>query len=186
MKQLLRGLIFCCLAAAAHAQVDFHAYLTSDQMLEGGRAETLSVVTSNLLFSLHPPRNWYREVDDLQRKIVFTAASGKSAITVLFTGDSPGSLPDQETLKFQALQAQPGAGFVLFGSIQTTSQPAEFVDMVRMLSPGVIQRFRHAYVADPAGRVEFILAATDDEFPQRKETLSMMLRSLAVKPAPLR
>lgn len=183
MKLIFSALLFLCVVLTAQGQVDFHAYLSSEEMIEGGRVDKMSIAISNLVFSLHPPRKWFREVDDPLQKIVFTAPTGKSAITVQFTTNSPGRLPDSDTLKAQALQAHPGAGFVQTGSLQTRSQSAVFFDLARMPAPGVVQRLCHAYVSDPLGVVEFTLASTDDEFLQRKQTLIGLLRSFNFQPA---
>jgi hypothetical protein len=169
------------MALAARAQSDFHAYLGSEDLIEGGRVEKLTVVTSNLLFNIRPPRGWTRQVNEAGQKIIFTAPSGKSAITVQFTGNSPGKLPDADTLRAQALAAHPGAGFIQSGIAPTGYKPGLFFDLVRMPAPGVVQKLRHVYLPQPAGEVEFILAASGDEFEQKKQVLISTLRGFRVQ-----
>ena len=91
MKLLVVFLFF--LAGAARGQSDFHAYLGTEDLIEGGRVEKLTVTTSNLQFNVRPPKGWYRQVDEPGRKIIFTSLSGQSAITVQFTTNFPGPLP---------------------------------------------------------------------------------------------
>ena len=180
MKLLL--LIFFSLAAAARAQSDFHAYFGTEDLLEGGRVEKLTVVSSNLQFNIRPPKGWYRQVDESGRKIIFTDQSGKSAMTVQFTTNSPGTLPPRDILRAQALQAQPGAGIVQCAVCPTSQRPGLFFDLVRMPAPQLVQKVRHAFVAQPGGQVEFVLSASNDEFEKNKLVLMAVLRDFRAEP----
>src|ERR1700733_8228074 len=97
MKLLI--LLFLSLAVTARAESDFHAYPGTEDLIEGGRFDKLTVVSSNLQFNVRPPRDWTRVVDEPSRKILFTSPSGKSAVTVQFTTNSPGKLPDEDLLR---------------------------------------------------------------------------------------
>ena len=180
MKLLL--LFFLSLAAAARAQSDFHAYPATEDLIEGGRVEKLTVVSSNLQFNVRPPRGWYRQVDEASRKIIFTAQSGKSAVTVQFTTNSPGTLPAEDILRAQVRQAHPGAGIVQSSVCPTGYRPGVFFDLVRVPAPQVVQRMRHAFVAQPAGQVEFVLTASDDEFEKDRLIFMAALRDFRVEP----
>jgi hypothetical protein len=180
MKPLL--LLFLSLATAALAQNDFHAFPGTEDMKEGGRVEKLSVVTSNLQFNIFPPRNWNRQVDEANRKILFTSQSGKSAITIQFTTTSPGTLPEQDVLQAQALQAHPGANFVYSSVCPTSIRPGVYFDLVLVPAPGAVEKIRHAFVAQPAGLTEFVLSASSDEFEKNRLVIMAMLRAFRADP----
>jgi hypothetical protein len=180
MKLLLT--IFLSLAAAAQAQVDFHAYPGTEDLIEGGRIEKLTVVSSNLQFNVRPPAGWSRQVDEASRKIIFTSQSGKSAVIVQFTTNSPGTLPERDILKAQAQQAHPGSGVVQCAVAPTSYKPGVFVDLACVPAPHVVQRIRHAFVAHPVGEVEFILSSSEDEFDKTRLVIMAMLRAFRVDP----
>jgi hypothetical protein len=180
MKPLL--LLLLALTAAARAQGDFHAYAGTENLTEGGQVEKLTVVSSNLEFDVRPPRGWARLVDEANRKIIFTSQSGKSAMTILFTTNSPGTLPEKGLLMAQVLQAHPGGGIYNSAVCSTSYQPGVFFDLTLVPAPHVVQRIRHAYVAQPAGEVEFVLSASDDEFGRNSFLIMSMLRAFRVDP----
>jgi hypothetical protein len=175
-------LLFLTLAASARAQSDFHAYSGTEDLIEGGRVDKLTVVSSGLQFNIRPPRGWYRQVDEASQKIIFTSQSGKSAVTIQFTTNSPGALPEEDVLKAQALQAHPGAGLVQSAVCPTSSRPGRYFDLVRVPMPQVVQKIRHAFVSQPYGEVEFVLAASDDEFDKDRQVFMGMLRAFRVEP----
>jgi hypothetical protein len=178
---LLLGLL---LPAAARAQSSFHVYPGMENLIESSPMETLTVVSSNLQFNLRPPRGWSHQVDETDHKIIFTAQSGRSAVTVQFTTNSPGTLPAEDILRARVLQAHPGAGIVHSGVCPTGYRPGVYFDLLRVPAPGLVQRIRHAYVTQPAGQVEFVMAASDDEFERGK--VAMMNTAGAFRVAPLK
>jgi hypothetical protein len=180
MKLLL--LFLLSLAAGARAQSDFHAYAGTEVLIEGGRLEKLTVVSSNLQFNVRPPKDWARLVDEAGRKITFTSPSGKSAVMVQFTTNSPGTLPEKGILQAQVLQEHPGAGVYNSAVCPTSYQPGLYFDLALVPAPHIVQRIRHAYVAEPAGQVEFVLSASDDEFQKNIFLIMSMLRSFRVDP----
>jgi hypothetical protein len=180
MKLLL--LLFLSLAATARAQSDFHAYPGTEDMMEGGRVEKLTVVTGNLQFSVRSPKGWYRQVDEASRKIIFTSPSGRSAVTVQFTTNSPGTLPEQDILRAKALQAHPGATILQSSVCPTSYRPGVLFDLVLTPAPQVVQKIRHAFVAHPAGQAEFVLSASDDEFAKNRLVFMALLRAFRVEP----
>jgi hypothetical protein len=155
-------------------------------MLEGGRVEKMTVVSGNLQFNIRPPRGWSRQVNEPGQKIIFTSPSGRSAVTVRFTASSPGALPDEDTLRASVLQAHPGASILQSSVCPTSSQPGLFFDLVSMPAPRVVQKIRHAFVAQPAGQVEFVLSSSDDEFAKNKLIFMGMLRAFRVDPLKLK
>jgi len=179
MKILL--LLFLSLAGAVQAQSDFHAYLGTTKLV-GGQREKLTVVTDNLQFDIRPPKGWSRVVDEPGRKIVFTSESGQSAVTVQFTTKSPGTLPEKEILQAQVLQAHPGGGIYNFAICPTSSQPGVYFDLALVPALHVVQRIRHAFVAQPGGEVEFVLSASADEFEKNCSVIMSMLRGFQAVP----
>jgi hypothetical protein len=183
MRMKLLLLLCFSLAAATRAQSDFHVYSGTENLIEGSRVETLTVVSGNLQFKFRPPpKSWSHHEDEAGRKIIFTDQSGRSAVTVQFTTNSPGKLPAEDILQAKALQAHPGAQIVRHAVCSTSYQPGVFVDLVRVPAPGLVQRMSHAFVAQPAGQVEFVLAASDDEFGRGKIVITDMLGSFRVAP----
>jgi hypothetical protein len=180
----LLPLLFLSLTAAARAQGDFHAYSGTEDLIEGGRVEKLTVVSSNLQFNVRPPKGWYRQVDEASRKIIFTDQSGQSAVTVQFTTNFPGTLPAQDILRAQVLQAHPGASILQYSVCPTSYRPGALFDLVRAPAPHVVQKIRHAYVAQPAGQVEFVLSASDDEFEKDRLIFMALARAFRVEPKP--
>jgi hypothetical protein len=168
-------------ATAVHAQTSFQVYPGTEDLIEGGRVEKLTVISKPLQFNVRPPRGWYRQVDDPGQKIIFTSESGKSAIIVQFTTNSPIVLPPESSLRAAALRAHPGAAVVQSMKCPTGYRPGVFVDLVRVAGPGVVQRMRHAFVAHPDGEAQFILNASDDEFEKDKLILMGMLRDFRVQ-----
>lgn len=175
-------LLFLSLAATAQARGDFRAYPGTENLIEGGRVEKLTVVSSDLQFNVRPPKGWGRQMDMPGRKILFTSPSGRSAITVQFTANSPGTLPPQDTLRQRVLQAHPGAGILQCAVCATGYRPGLLFDLVRMPAPKLVQKMRHAFVPQPAGQVEFVLSASDDEFAKNKLAFMAVLRGFRVEP----
>ena len=176
-------LILAALAMTAQAQSDFKAVPGMEDLQEGGRLEKLTVVTGNLMFNVRPPRGWSRLIDEAGHKIVFTSQSGQSAITVLFTGNSPGVLPDDDALEQQVLRAHPGASIVQTSVCPTSYKPGKFFDLTSIPTPHVVQKIRHAYVSQPAGEVEYILSASEAEFDKDQYIIMGMVRAFRVEPA---
>ena len=181
MKLLL--FLFLSLAAAARAQSGFHAYPGFEDLIEGGRVEKLTVINGDLRFNVRPPRGWYRQVDETARKITFTTESGKSAVTVQFITNSPGSLPEADVLRAETLQAHPGASILQSLVCPTSSRPGLLFELVRVPAPRIVQKIRHAFVAQPAGEVVFVLSASDDEFEKNKLIFMAMLRDFRLEPS---
>jgi hypothetical protein len=179
----LSFLLLLWLAASARAQSDFHAYPGTENLAEGNSAEKLTVISRNLQFNVRPPRNWSHWVDESSRKIIFTSPSGQSALTVQFTTNSPGALPEKGVLKAQALQAHPGAAVYNFAAFATGYRPGVFFDLASIPAPHVVQKTRHAFVPGPAGEVEFILSASEAEFAKDRIALMSTLGAFRVDPA---
>jgi hypothetical protein len=180
MKYLL--LLLLTLATMAGAQTDFHAYLTTETLLDDGVVEKLTIVTSNLQFTIRPPREWSRQVNEPGQKIIFESQSGRSAITIQFTGNSPGQLPDEDTLRAQLLQANPGADIRQVSICPTSYKPGVFFDLVMQPAPGASMKARHAFVAEPAGQAEFVLSANSDEFDKSLIVFMATARSFRLEP----
>jgi hypothetical protein len=181
MKKL--SLLFLTLAMAAQAQNSFRAYSSTEKLLEGGQVEKMNVAMGDLRFTFRPPKKWGSVVDGADRKIVFTSPSGKSAVTVQFTANSPGALPEQDVLRAQVLQAHPGAEIMRSAVCPTSYKPGMFYDLVLVTDGGAMLKVRHAFVPQPGGGAEFILSASDDEFEKDKYILMAMLRAFRVETA---
>jgi len=180
MRVTLLFLLCLSLAAAAQAQSDFRVYYGTEQLFEVGMVEKLTVISSNLQFNLRPPKGWSHQADPASHKLIFTNPSTRSAVTILFTTNSPGKLPAKDALLERALLAHPMAPVVGSGVCSTSYQPGVLFELERITSPGHVQRISHAFVPQPDGEVEFILATPDDEFGRAKHAFTDMLRTFRV------
>ncbi|MGD0812569.1 MAG: hypothetical protein ABSA83_03110 [Verrucomicrobiota bacterium] len=182
--KLLPLLLLIHLPAAARAQSDFHAYPGSMKSHESGRMEILTVVSGNLQFKVLPPKGWSREVDAASRKIIFTSPSGRSAVTIQLTTDSPGELPGEDILRAKALQAYPGAKILQYSVFATSggTQTGVYFDLERVPAPKVVQKIRHAFMAQPTGLVEFVLSASGEEFDNNLPLIMGMSRGFRLDP----
>jgi hypothetical protein len=174
MKLLLA--LILSLAAAAQAQSDFHAYPGVDQMLEGGQVEKITLVCSNLQFHIRPPKKWSHLIDEASRKVVFTSPSGSSAITIQFTSESPGYMPDTDDLHDRTVREHPGAGISPPFICPTGIQPGVGFDLVQSPAPNTELVTRVAYVAQPLGLTEFALAGNTNEYQKDQRIFMMILR----------
>ena len=186
MKLLI--FLFLAMMALSRARADdsFHAYASSTNLIEGGRVDLLVIVTSNQQATFRTPKGWYHQIDESRQKITFQSASGKSALTVQFTTNSPGALPPENLLRARVLAEHPGAGILQYSICPTSSGPGVFFDLVSLPAPRVILKMRHAFVALPGGQAEFILSANDDEFNKGRAVFMSMLNSFHVRPVKLK
>jgi hypothetical protein len=90
-------------------------------------------------------------------------------------------LPDEDTLRAQILQEHPGASIVRSSVCPTSYRPGLLFDLVLVPTPDVVMRMRHAFVAGPAGEVEFILSASSDEYDKNCYVVMAMLRAFRVE-----
>jgi hypothetical protein len=175
MKWLL--FLFLVTATGAHAAGGFHVYSGSTNLIEGGTVETLILINGEEESTLRPPKGWFHEIDDSQRKIIFKNQTGKSALTLQLTTNSPGRLPGRDVLQARVLAEHPGAGILQYNVCTTSSGPGVFFDLVSMPAPQVILKIRHAFVKLPQGQAEFILSSSDDEFEKGRTVFMLMLNS---------
>jgi hypothetical protein len=153
----------------------FHAYAGSTNLIEGGKVETLVLIKGKEQFTLRPPKGWYRQVMESQQRITFQDKSGKSALIVQFTTNSPGTLPDKQVLQSRVLAEHPHSGILQYNFCPTSSGPGVFFDLVCMPVPESVLKIRHAFVALPEGEAEFTLSASDDEFEKGRIVVMGML-----------
>lgn len=173
-------LLFLALPIAARAEGDFRVYSGTEVMIEGGKVDKMSVVMNNYQFNIRPPKGWYREVEESSRKIIFKSPSGKSALTVFFTTNSPDQLPDESELRTRVLHDHAGAGVAQYSVCPTAYRPGVLFDLVHIPAPGVVQKIRHAFLPEPAGTTEIVLTASEDEFEKYKQVFMATARAFRV------
>jgi hypothetical protein len=66
----------------------------------------------------------------------------------------------------------------------TESGHGVFFDLAREFAPGLVQKIRHAFVAQPGGVVEFVLSASDDEFDKYRSLVMAMSQDFRGNPLP--
>ncbi len=182
MNPLSSILLSCSLLPlAAAAQANFHAFDSYEDMLEGGAVRTLIVDTAHQHLVTRLPRACSAAVDNTAQSVVFKLDTGAIAITMRVTTNSPGLLPPDDTLRTNALAANPGAALLQISSCATGYKPARFVDTTVSLDPTRNFRTRHAFVPCPDGLVEFIFSAKEQDFDQGRVAFNLLLSSFRVE-----
>jgi len=181
MKPLSLILLSCSLLPfAAAAQTNFHAFDSYENMLEGGAVHTLVVDTARQHLVTRLPRACSAAVDNATQSVVFKLDSGAITITMRVTTNSPGLLPSDDTLRTNALAANPGAAVLQISSCATGFKPARFVDTTVSLDPTRNFRTRHAFVPCPDGLVEFTFSAKEQDFDKGRVAFNLLLTSFRV------
>jgi hypothetical protein len=174
-------LMFLSFSLAAAGQIPFRAFDSYEDLIEGGTAHTLVVDAGHQHLVTRLPRGYAATVANETQSVVFKEATGSIAITMRVTTNSPGVMPDEETLRSNALAANPGAAVLQVSSCATGYQPARFVDTARSLDPGRNIRTRHAFVACPEGIVEFMFSSKDQDFDKGRVVFNLFLSSFRVE-----
>ena len=127
------------------------------------------------------PRGYAATVDNQAQSVVFKEDTGSIAITMRVTTNSPGQLPDDGTLRTNALAINPNENFLQMSSCATGYKPARFVDSIHSLDRFRSIRTRHAFVACPEGTVEFIFSSKDEDFDKGRVVFNLFLSSFRVE-----
>jgi hypothetical protein len=169
-------------AFASHAQDQFRAFASTVDMIEGGRVDTMVVVTGTERLTTRIPRGYAARVDVFEKSVIFTdKTNGAIAITLQVTTNSPGVMPDEDTMRDKALAANPGGSFLQLASCSTGYQPARFVDTFRRIAEGLSIKTRHAFIACPEGTVEFVLRANGEGFDQGRQVFNLLMSSFRME-----
>jgi hypothetical protein len=174
-------LIFACFSLAAAGQISFHAFESYEALIEGGTAHTLVVDAGHEHLVTRVPRGYAATVDLQTQSVLFKENNGSIAMTMRLTTNSPGALPDDGTLRTNALAANPGGDILQVSGCATGYKPARFVDTVRSLAPFHSVRTRHAFVPCPEGIVEFMLSSKEEDFDQGRVVFNLFLSSFRVE-----
>ena len=179
MKRLC--LIFAFFSLAAAGQTNFRAFDSYEQMIEGGTAHTLVVEAGREHLVTRVPRGYAATVENETQSVVFRESTGSISIAMRVTTNSPGAMPDDETLRANALAANPGASILQTSGCATGYKPARFVDTIRSLDPKRSVRTRHAFVACPEGTVEFLFSSKEEAFDKGRVVFNLFLSSFRVE-----
>jgi hypothetical protein len=177
----LSSVLLFAFSLAASAQTNFHAFESQENMLEGGTVRTLIADTGSEHLVVRLPRGGSAVVTYDTQSVLFKEDTGRIAITMRVTTNSPGRLPDDDTLRSNALAANPGAAFLQISSCATGFKPARFVDSTVSLDPARNIRTRHAFVPCPDGLVEFVFSARDQDFDKGRVVFNLLLSSFRVE-----
>jgi hypothetical protein len=187
MKFLCYMLASCSLAAAdmnTFTNTVMNSFRASDsyeEMIEGGTARTMVVEAGREHLVTRLPRGYAASVDNGGKSILFNEDTGAIAITLRVTTNSPGVMPDDDTLRTNALAADPGGAVIQVAGCATGYRPARFVDTTRGVDAIHNIRTRHAYVACPEGIVEFVLSTKDQDFEKGRVVFNLFLSSFRVE-----
>ena len=174
-------LMFAFLPLAAAGQANFHAFDSYEDLIEGGKAHTLVMDAGHEHLLTRVPRGYSVIVENETRSVVFKDNAGSNSIAICVTTNSPGAMPDDDTLRARALAANPGGSVLQTSGCATGYKQARFVDTVRSLDPRHSIRTRHAFVACPEGMVEFILTSKDEAFEKGRMIFNLFLSSFRVE-----
>lgn len=181
MKLVCSILASASFLLAASAQVPFHAYDSTELLIEGGTVHTLIVDSGTERLTIRMPRGYFASVDKEDQSVVFKEDTGTTAITMRVTTNSPGATPDDDTLRAMALAIHPQENFLQLSSIPTGFKPAPFVDSIHGSDASHSVRSRHAFVACPDGLVEFIFSSKDEAFEDGRIVFNLFMSSFRVE-----
>ena len=178
-RRFLQCMMMLMLGASwsALAQADFKATPATLPMAEGGRENILLVETDNERFAISIPIGYGPQVQADSRSIIFTSASGASAISVRFGTNYAGALPKHNDLRDQVAANHPGASLVTSSASFTDFGPAQSFDLFQPAVTGELQRIRDTYVAYPEGSVELAFSCNSSEFEKEKLDFARLLNS---------
>jgi hypothetical protein len=177
----LASLLLFSFSLAAAGQISFRASDSYENLIEGGTAHTMVVDAGHEHLVTRLPRGYSATVANETQSVVFKENTGTIAITMRVTTNSPGVMPDEDTLRSFALAANPGAAVLQVSGCATGYKPARFVDTARSLDPARNIRTRHAFVACPEGMVEFMFSAKDQDFDKGRVVFNLFLSSFRVE-----
>jgi len=177
----LPSILLLAFSLAASAQTNFHAFESQETMLEGGTVRTLIVDTGSEHLVVRLPRGCSADVTRDTQSVLFKEDAGRIAITLRVTTNSPGRLPADDTLRSNALAANPGAAFLQISTCATGSKPARFIDSTVSLDPARNIRTRHAFIPGPDGLIEFVFSARDQDFDKGRVVFNLLLSSFRVE-----
>jgi len=174
-------LIFASFSLAASGQISFRAFDSYEDLIEGGTVHTLVVDAGREHLVTRVPRGYAATVDNVSQSVVFRENTGSVAITMRITTNSPGVMPDDDTLRGLALAIHPNENFLQLSTSPTGYKPARFVDSIHSQDPLRSIRSRHAFVACPEGMVEFIYSSKDETFDKGRVIFNLFLTSFRVE-----
>jgi hypothetical protein len=174
-------LIFASFSLAAAGQTSFRAFDSYEDLIEGGTVHTLVVDSGREHLVTRMPRGYAATVDNQSQSVVFKESTGSITITMRVTTNSPGLMPDDDTLRALALAIHPNENFLQLSACATGYKPARFVDSIHSLDPLRSIRSRHAFVACPEGIVEFIYSSKDEAFDKGRVVFNLFLTSFRVE-----
>ena len=127
------------------------------------------------------PQGYGAQVKTNKQSVVFTDKDGVTAITLKFTADSPGAMPDDDALRNRAIAATPGLTNLDMTTCATGYTPAKEVDARRPVTSTLSLQVRHAFVACPEGLVEVICAANESAAADARDAYNAFMSSLRVE-----
>jgi len=164
------------LASSALGQ-DFKVYPSYIGSSEGGRHSILMVEMDGAQFSIGSPKLYGSQVFPDTRTIVFTSTLVASVMTVHFTTNYPGKLPEQDQLRDEVAAKYPTASLVSSSSCFTDFGQGQCFELFLPTGDGLMLRMRDAYVSHPAGSVEFTFSCNGADYDKQKLFFSRLLNS---------
>jgi hypothetical protein len=174
-------LIVASFSLAASGQTSFRAFDSYEDLIEGGTVHTLVVDAGREHLVARIPRGCAATVESQTQSVLFTDSAGSLSILMRVTTNSPGVMPEDGTLRTNALAANPDGTVLQVSSCATGYKPARFVDTLRSLDSKHSIRMRHVFVPCPDGMVEFLYSSKDEAFEKGRVIFNLLLSSFRVE-----
>lgn len=169
-------------SSAALAQPCFKATPTTIDMVEGGSQSITLVETGNERFSLVNPTGYGSESRPDTRTLIFTSAGGGSVITLQFTTNYAGALPQPDRLRDMVAANHPGASLVASAAASTGFGAAQSFDLFQPAGNALMLRIRDVYAAYSEGSVELTFSCNSVDFDKEKLGFAHLLNSFRLLP----
>jgi hypothetical protein len=162
---------------SAWAGPDFKVTATTVEMTEGGADFILLVETDSRRFTLSIPKGYGSETQADTRTIVFTSDVGASAITVRFSTNYAGALPNADKLRDQVAASYRTASLVASSAASTGFGPALSFELYQPAGKGLMLRIRDVYASYAEGSVELTFSCNNNDFDKQKIGFMRLLNS---------
>jgi len=164
-------------AGTALGQPVFKVDSSNEPTPEGASVSVLLVQTDHERFSLRLPKGYGAQVRQDGQSIEFTSASGSSIMTVQWSTNYPGALPQKQPLAETVAARHPLASLVQISTCYTAYATGLMFDLFQPTAGKPTLRMREAYVACPEGSIEFTLTCNLADYDKARLSFAWLLNS---------
>jgi hypothetical protein len=167
--------------AFAYSSAAFQVVESWQNDPEGGKIETLIIITDGHRFTLISPYNYTLNVDSTKKELQFSSTN-KTRIIIQITGEFPEGLPNETVLKNNVLNRYFGAAILRSAPCPAGAKTGWLVDVKRVFTPEISLITRHAFVPWTHGTVQFTLSSDSVDFEQHRHLFGNLLNSFRIEP----